>query len=872
MTHNLFSNHQDVDTHHGVCRYIWELLTLKLSHEHLPSGLDLLHHFLSFLIEITTMPAIEENSYDLDDHWFLNHEDDYSEIILHFRKKTKRTSIDSLTSMAGLESATEAYLFFQELQAGLSPIRILGTDVDELWCRLDWCSLILGMWVRRKGYRSGQVMEEWMAIMESWQFIIESTASMAICFALPSGHTQRVALYDDDRNVTSDRMFRAASYYGSCTSTKEDKILMSSVLRAARLQEWTTPMRHDRPFHTMIARVSRTIEKEYPKRILLQQRRRGIEASDFEDFVADIEKESLVLLGFLTPDEKEDLDLAFVRVFEATLRSQVVKDELRYLQICQKLRSQWLPKNERLQRKVGERFQNQVQETFGYIITRRRLDWDDVPTLPIDKDLSGVLALGADVRGHLYGRTDSVLFAIATKDCPINSFRALVAAGAPCTNGSEYDASPLHAAAGANNTDVIAFLLDRGLHSFAIDINVRDRSGRTALHWAARNCCTEAINMLLQQPKIEVDVQDRHGYTPFLLTAKAGEEPAMSRLLQSKKVNCYQSTYWSENALHLAAGCEGSFLLYLLRHVRHVNARDGVGETPLHRAVRENSGPNVSILLRNGADPSVMDDRGFTPFARACEGRHLGPMRRLLRGSRSLSEQSFTVAENILDVTYSDVSHKHVSPVTLVLHSLEGAGKKRLAHVRLALKIVLAAKPDLEIRDSKGQSVLSRVVGTVDTSMLQDILRAGADISSRDNNGKSILHKAIVAVDGENLQILLRAGMDVNSQDCNGDTPMHILLGRRFWDVEKLRMLLDWGANPDIKNHDGEDPVTSNRELHGESWNQIAISVIKDYQLQIDKARKALAKAEKRENRRYPSPERLKLKNLFSVLTLEGED
>lgn len=677
------------------------------------------------MIKLSAMPAIDESSFDMDDERFLHHEHDYGKIILHIRKKAKRSSVLSLMSMAGLESATEAYFFFQELQARLAPIRILGNNADELWCRLDWCSLILGMWVRRKGYSSGHFMEEWMSIMESWKFIIESTAYMDICFAF-LGDSQRAALNDDESNITSHRMLRTAWCYGNIT--KDDEKLVNSVLRAARLQEGTVPLRHDRPFRTMIAHLRSTLKKEQSKEMLPPQRRRGIEASDFEDYVADIEQETHLLLGFLTAEEKEDLQFAFVRIFKAVLSVPIFKEQVRYLQICQKIRCQWLSGNETLQLEVEEMFHQQVQETFGHIMTRKPHGWDDVPTLSVDKDLSDILALGADIRGELYGTTDSILHVVASRNCPLSSFKALIAAGAPYTNDSEYGASPLHGAAGANNIDVITFLLDPKLHTFALDINVRDWKGRTALHWATHNGCTDAIDMLLQQPHIKFGVKDNCDYTPL--------------------------TY-------------------------------------------------------------------------ACHERRLGPMKRLMRDPRSLFELVPSSIESFR-CRYSNDSRKYLSPITQVFHDLQGAGKRRLTDVHLALMIVLAAKPDLEVRDPDSELYLNRVIKTINTRMLQDIRRAGADLSSRDYNGKSFIHKAIKAVDGDILQNLLRVGIDVTSQGYKGKTPMHELLRRWFFEVEKLRMVLAWGTNLDIENHDGEDPVTANLKQHGETRNQGPIRIIKN--------------------------------------------
>ena len=823
------------------------------------------------------MSAIDQRSSDQKHYWDLWHGDDYSILVRHLQQEdAERSSLASLTATAGLKSATEAYFLFLELQAGLGCIRILGHNADELQGRLDWCSLVMGMWVERMSI--GPAMNEWMSIMESWQFIIENTASMAICFALRPGDTQGMALDEGGSDTISSRVLSSASDY----MVNHDRKLVRSVVKAARSREWNLPLEHDRPFHKMIAHLRSSIHKDHPRRMLRQQRRRGIEASHFERFVTDIEKEAQALLGFLSSEERENLEHGFVRLIKATLASRVNMCNLRYLRICQKVLSQWLSSDHTLRSGAEEEFQEQVQEAFYKIATRRSY-WflGHEPELPIDKDLSEVLALGADVNGNLHHRTGSILYDIASSNCPIDSFRALVAAGALYSprNNSEHDgASPLHAAAGANNTDVIAFLLDRGLHSFEIDINARDRRNyQTPLHYAARHSDVEAIDMLLQQPGIDIDARDHQGLTPFLLAASEGAIVAMSRLLRTKKVDCHRLTVWGgENALHLAANCpKSNSLSYVLRHVRNVNDKGRAGNTPLHRAVAINSSPNISILLKHGADPSITDEYGFTPFAFACEGRYLGPMKLLLRASHGRVEP-FAKPVGSPCIFSDDDSHLHFSPVTLILHNVRTAGKRTMAHARLALKIVLAAKPDLEVRDSKGRSVLSKVIETIDSGMIQALLHAGSDVNSRDNEGKSILHKAIRAIDGVALKILLRAGADVDSQDNEGNTPMHEMLGGGISNLEMpkmLKMLLEFGANPEIKNRAGEDPVTANRKLHGEeTWQVDAAFIIREHKMKIANARKALAKAKKQENKRLPSPKRPWPSNPFSALTLEGED
>ena len=83
----------------------------------------------------------------------------------------------------------------------------------------------------------------------------------------------------------------------------------------------------------------------------------------------------------------------------------MIKHDLQYLQIYQRVRFRWLSSKETLRIEAEQRFQQQVQENVRsdyrfdnhmfrttYIITQ------------IDKDLSDVLALSADTSGDLYGK------------------------------------------------------------------------------------------------------------------------------------------------------------------------------------------------------------------------------------------------------------------------------------------------------------------------------------------------------------------------------------------------------------------------------------------------------------------------------------
>ena len=374
----------------------------------------------------------------------------------------------------------------------------------------------------------------------------------------------------------------------------------------------------------------------------------------------------------------------------------------------------------------------------------------------------------------------------------------------------------------------------------------------TALHTAARFCRKTAVDLLLQKSDINVNAQDIDGNTPLLLAIQAGARTQdkyaiLRKFLGDKRVDCY-CEWASSNTIHHAANSKDATLSIVLRHVRNINANalSSYGETALQLAVEANSRPNVDILLRHGADPTVSNASGDTPLQLACEERLLGPMRELLSQPQSLVKQWPLPVEDLSIEHEGGVARNHGSPVILVLRDLRGATAKKKNHLKLALKLILEAKPNLEFRDDNGRSVLSvlsLVCGVDDQDILLDVLRAGAN---------------------------------VNSQDDNGDSPLHLLLSRDGEVEDPFKLLLEWGADPDITNKQGQTAITANQ-------THCRISLLEDmvkrHKLRIAEAqrqekiyhsaRKAEAKSKKAKQPKVVKTTLKSLSNPFSVLAYD---
>nr|CAH0112680.1 unnamed protein product [Daphnia galeata] len=131
----------------------------------------------------------------------------------------------------------------------------------------------------------------------------------------------------------------------------------------------------------------------------------------------------------------------------------------------------------------------------------------------------------------------------------------------------------------ANTTDFVDVFLENG----TFDINGSDIDGRTPLHYAIIGTNPTIISRHLIQKGADPNIADGKGMTPLHLAARIGKTTDLIDLiLKMKQID--------------------------------INGRDTNGRTILHCALNGNNVTIARHLLENGADPTVRDNDGVTPF------------------------------------------------------------------------------------------------------------------------------------------------------------------------------------------------------------------------------------------------------------------
>ena len=122
----------------------------------------------------------------------------------------------------------------------------------------------------------------------------------------------------------------------------------------------------------------------------------------------------------------------------------------------------------------------------------------------------------------------------------------------------------MHYAAKMAREKVVEFLILNGAH-----VNARDAAGSTPLHRVAR--------------------------TQRIITPRGDPAGAMDLIRKSKEKG--------EVVAEL-----------LLDHGAEVDARDALGQTPLHRAAESDNRPVAELLVKRGADVAAQDKHLMTPL------------------------------------------------------------------------------------------------------------------------------------------------------------------------------------------------------------------------------------------------------------------
>jgi len=359
------------------------------------------------------------------------------------------------------------------------------------------------------------------------------------------------------------------------------------------------------------------------------------------------------------------------------------------------------------------------------------------------------------------------------------------------------------------------------IHSLLADrssVNGVQPDGTTALHWAVRHDDVATAELLIKAGA-DVRATNRYGVTPITLAATNGNTAMVEKLLNGG-ADVNTATPGGETVLMTAARTGKTDLAkLLLDRGANVNAGDSVhAQTPLMWAVTENHTDMVKLLLARGANinahTTVTVPKGEYVPARAGGASGAGIIRQralptadggmtpLLFAVRDgNSEMARLLLDKGADISWS--SGNHTSPLLIAIIN----GQVGLA------SYLLERGADPNTADAYGRAALFAAIdlrnfnhdkygdlptdGKDPMDLIKTLLKKGANPNTRTDT---------VPVHG-----LMQ--FDASWVNFDGQSPF--VRAALSGDIEVMRLLLEFGANPNVSTTQG---TTALMAASGINW------------------------------------------------------
>nr|XP_042905260.1 uncharacterized protein LOC107454385 [Parasteatoda tepidariorum] len=377
---------------------------------------------------------------------------------------------------------------------------------------------------------------------------------------------------------------------------------------------------------------------------------------------------------------------------------------------------------------------------------------------------------GADVNGRSNGgekpihvaanngHTQTVEFYI-NKGCDVNELN------------TKYHWTCLHYASREGFLEMVQYLFDK--HA---DIHVECSDYGKAIHIAAIIGQTEIIEFFISIG-MSIEEPSSKKWTPLHWASKGGKLETIEYLVQNK-VNIFAKTYENYSVLHLAAKHgHKNVIEYFLNLGLDFNERNKKGWQPLHYAARKGAVDIVSLLVEKGADYDEMFGRVAKPLHVAAQNGHVEVIKTFIELGQD--PNSFEPGNNT---------------------PLHKAAEKGTISV---INFLVEKGADSHIINSKGEKPIHIAARHGNKEVVDLFLNMGISVDEKSKDDWTPMHYSITYHQLELVKYLVNreAKPSLDIKNIEGETPLHLAYKNKRTDI--MIMLLEAGANPDIKDNGG---------------------------------------------------------------------
>lgn len=413
---------------------------------------------------------------------------------------------------------------------------------------------------------------------------------------------------------------------------------------------------------------------------------------------------------------------------------------------------------------------------------------------------------GADVNARIGGPVDNGVrpLHVAARNGRIEMTKLLLASGANPKerSGKGFGWTPLHYAArsGKPEPEIARLLLAKGA-----DVNAKDDSERTALHFAAGNDSSMYANIIMLAKALldagaKVEAADNSGHTPLYNAIISGPIDAVALLLdRGANVNTGVNIRGSLTPLGLAVHAKSTITMKLLvERGANPNFTLKDGRTLLYQSLMDGSYDLAGLLLDKGADLDTTLESivgtGKTEPVLWLLGRGVDVNARYRRGETLLHwamdgyARNLEMTQTLLTKGANSNSRDNEGNTPLLRLFARYGGDGDLARFSERIAVLLEKGADLKVRNNKEETLLYRAVAADLPALtsLQFLLSKGADVNIPNNDLLTPLHIAVQNDRVETVQLLLAKGAKVNVKDMHLRTPLHYVKREKTIPTEEI--------------------------------------------------------------------------------------
>lgn len=292
---------------------------------------------------------------------------------------------------------------------------------------------------------------------------------------------------------------------------------------------------------------------------------------------------------------------------------------------------------------------------------------------------------------------------------------------------------------------------------------------------------------------------DEDGNTALILTAAYNKNPSIINTLLEYGVKINATNKFGQDALTLAIYNNAGIPMIqtLLDNGADVNATDNQGHTPLMAAAVLGNDMTMQYLIKRGADFNATDNKGVSVLDYYTKRTYLK--------SLPFQENQYDSLAEKLEQTYKFIAENHLKYNNALQQSLY------TDNVEEAVSEALKHNADVDILDSQGCTQLINAIKNGHTiNIIEKFINAKANTNATCEEGKTPLMFIFNATNQstplteqiEKIRLLTDNGAKPDIQDANGNTAL-IYASANNAAPGTIEALLNAGANINISNNAG---------------------------------------------------------------------